>query len=248
MISNMFNANLKFLIKRKQAKKIIGDRALAITEDNLAFFPEINTAYNRIKKSANTSVFLFFDDLVQKKVPENISAESRKKARSIRKVPFAQISMLSKCHSFTCVRNPYHRSISGFLDKVGSGYQKNYAEYRGYGDPTASSFLDFLKQIDDWGTERINPHFIPQSNLLFQPIEYFTKVAKVENLQLDMADFLEEIGKDPSHAAKLAQPHQLEKSIPNKITNSHARIDFLNSETKRMIEKIYAVDFENFSY
>lgn len=51
--------SLSFELRKKAAKRYIGEGYLNIREDNMAFFPEINVVFNRIKK-VPTQVYCYF--------------------------------------------------------------------------------------------------------------------------------------------------------------------------------------------
>lgn len=164
------------------------------------------------------------------------------------KIKYSNIKIVQNCSTVICVRNPYYRSISGFLDKVASGKTQKFERYTGFGTANPNMFLEFLHQLRDMGVSNSEPHFYPQVDLMFQEKNNFTKVIKVERLQLDMMEFLEQIGQDPSLSSRLNKPHEMEARIPGKITRSDQRRDFLNQKTTNLIEELYADDFDTFDY
>lgn len=220
----------------------------SITRDNLAFFPELNVTLNRIKKSGNTSLFLFFYEYATgvEVPPEKVN--QRKESRSICSFDLRDWPEVRQSKTIVCVRDPFTRTVSGFLQKVGRGVVKKYEGYGGYGDPSAAGFSQFLSTLEQRDWARINRHFWPQVKLLAQPVETFSCIARLESLSQDLGQFLSEIGLDGEAAKVLERPNISETLVQGKITNAQSRHDLLTIENRRRIEKLYTVDFDTFKY
>ena len=153
------------MIRNKKILESALDTKVNVTSDNLALFPELNLIVNRIKKSGNTSLVLFFHDLIGGDSLEPHAVNGEKSRRSIRGVDLSNWDNLSESKSFVCVRNPYFRAISGFLEKVGRGENTEFQAYGGYGDPTVSGFETFLDDLANSEWRSVDRHFWPQTNL-----------------------------------------------------------------------------------
>ncbi|MDJ1009707.1 MAG: sulfotransferase family 2 domain-containing protein [Paracoccaceae bacterium] len=149
--------------------------------------------------------------------------------------------------TLVCVRNPYHRAISGFLDKIAGGTDPMYHEYPCYGDDSISAFEAFLQHLADHDFFG-NRHFMPQTSLLIQPVDRFTRVARLETVVADMDAFLTGLGHPPSVAAPLSKPHPLEMRDKNKIHGSTKKEHYLTPVAAHLIGHLYRSDFQAFGY
>ena len=84
--------------------------------------------------------------------------------------------------------------------------------------------------------------------MLFQPAARYTKIARIESLPEDMADFLSRIGQDATAAQALRKPHVIEAKEQGKIQNSAEKSHYLTSAVRGLIEGMYARDFDTFGY
>lgn len=218
--------------------------------DNVAVYPQLGVIFNRIKKSGNTSVVAFLDDLERNKtgaVREGNNAEEIKSSRRPHVMPISAVFEIRNYSTLTVVRNPYHRAISGFLEKIAKGTNPRYSNLPSYGDSSIEAFerfLDACKSEHFFG----NRHFYPQVSLLFQPVDKFTGVARLESIVQDMGAFLAKIGIDSQFASVLEKPHQIEQLQSSKIQNASKKDRYLTPRTRRMIEELYKDDFETFGY
>lgn len=160
----------------------------------------------------------------------------------------ADLLKLASYYSFAVVRDPYSRALSGFLNKVASGKNsREFGNFAGFGNSTQTGFLEFLTYLDA-GALYKDRHFWPQSELLFQPVEHFSYIAKLETLVQDMKTILSEIGHDPAYADVLARPHKVEAGS-SKITSANSKMAHYYSLTSvELVRKLYAKDFEQFDY
>jgi hypothetical protein len=229
-------------------KAVLGRDKRSIYPDNLAFFPEINVVFNRVKKSGNTSIFLYLSEVCGDEPEKLRDSERAKYLRSICCRRFSEIARIKSMNSLLCVRSPYSRALSGFLQKVGTGNMRKYSGYGGFAEPDQSGFEAFLRDIAERPLGQINRHFWPQSKLVFQRPENFTYVAKLESIAEDMKKFFEQIGVRSDIWLHMHKPHSIEYSQSGKITKSKERGDLISDEARRMIESIYVEDFEIFSY
>ena len=213
--------------------------------DNVAIFPELGIVFNRIKKSGNTSVVAFLNDIALGSAYAQSSEVKR--SRRLHEASFATLLRASTYHSLVVVRNPYRRALSGFLDKVSPGLDKMYSQFPGFGSPSSEGFADFLEYLllTDYGNNR---HFWPQTRLLFQPINGFDYIVRMENMVEDMKKVLVSINIDPQKASVLHKPHELELKEPRKITYSSEKSYLFNKKSISTIEILYKEDFLRIPY
>lgn len=213
---------------------------------HVAVYPNLNICFNRIKKSGNTTVSAFLNDLsggFQK------ASESGFKERLLtpREMTIEQLASLHCYYSFVVVRDPYSRTLSAFLDKVASGRSEKFAFCGGFGQNNAegfSAYLDFLSG----GGWRWDRHFWPQRDLLFQPVSHFNAIAKLESLVEDMREILAATGQFPTHADRLIKPHSVEAGT-KKITDATKRLGhYYTDHSIALVSRIYASDFKLFGY
>ncbi|PQO23095.1 hypothetical protein C2I36_09505 [Rhodobacteraceae bacterium WD3A24] len=213
---------------------------------HLAVFPDLQLCFNRIKKSGNTTVSAFLSDLSNR-----FTTESKHGFKKIlvkpKSMSLAQLELLPSFYSLVVVRNPYSRALSAFLEKVAPGRSSKYHYCAGFGNSTSDGFYEFLTFLDNGGLWR-DRHFWPQVNLLYQPIENFSRVARLEQLVDDMRIVLSDIGQDPMHAEVLARPHQVEAG-KSKITSASTKLsEFYTAGSAALVRKLYAQDFQRFRY
>jgi len=213
---------------------------------HVAIYPKLNICFNRIKKSGNTSISAFLEELsnnFEKEIDKGFKS-SLVKPKNMKP---SDLSSLSTYYSFVVVRDPFSRVLSGFLNKVAPGKSKKYSDFLGFGDPTAEGFMKFLTFLDKGGLHK-NRHFWPQTELLYQPLDHFNHVAKLETLVNDMRIILAATGQDPEHAERLARPHKVEAGTA-KITSASSKLEeYYTEPAVALVRKLYARDFELLGY
>lgn len=217
------------------------------SSDCVAVFPEIRVCFNRIKKAGNTSVCAFFSELSDHPEPGS-SAEMKGKIKKPSDFGLLGLVKLRSYRSFVVSRNPYTRTLSAFLDKIAFENDPKFASYPGFADPSAEGFLKFLLFLEG-RKSKPNKHFWRQTDLLYQPLDRFTCVAKLESLSADLNAFLDQAGIGNASALRFDQPHSLERSETGKITGAQTKIsEYYNNETMQLVEKVYRADFDLFGY
>jgi hypothetical protein len=213
--------------------------------DNISIYPCHGLIYNRIKKSGNTTITAFLNDVLVGKRHENAE---RLKADLIRPLDLSpgELRSLLTYRTITFVRNPYDRVLSAYL---GSGrIQKSYGDFR-FGTNSKEHFHQFLEFLDNGGLY-LDRHWWPQVDLLFQPVEKFTYIGKLESIVADMKVILQLIGVDSESASLLDQPHEIEiHDGAGKIRSARLKTQYYYSDRGRaIVERLYCKDFEKFNY
>ena len=135
----------------------------------------------------------------------------------------------------SCVRNPFTRALSGYLDKVGSRPRlKYYPELRGH---TVGSFEQHLLAIKDYPRRKLNYHLRPQHlNLDFPTIGY-DAIFYLENIPA-LSRFLSDIS--PELKIETYAPHS--RSALSKLHEHYT------DRAIELVRTIYAKDFQLFGY
>lgn len=139
------------------------------------------------------------------------------------------------CFRFAFVRNPYTRSVSGYLDKISSGREPRFGKRLGL--PKAASLLEFLRRISEQEVDTMNRHWRPQSALVSPKIK-LDFLGRFERFNEDFAAVLDRLGVDSS-AIRERRAHQ---------TSADDHLALIGPEEKTLIDRIYRDDFERFGY
>lgn len=242
------------MILIKSIKRIAAQEALKFQRDDyknklpydsLAYFPEFNLLFNRIKKSGNTSAVLRFHDIAGGDM--SLDPEKIKNLRSIKKLPFKTLYKSNRFTKLAIVRDPAARILSGFLDKVGPGDKKEFSCYPGYGNPNQETFEEFLIYLRKL-TYRCDPHFYPQIKLMVFDPRDFDFLLRLENLSIEILPVLETLGLDKDLASTFAKPHVNEIKLNKKITNSISRLKMISDKAENIIYDIFGEDYKVLNY
>jgi hypothetical protein len=135
---------------------------------------------------------------------------------------------------FSCVRNPFARVLSAYLDKVETGELVPYARLRG---PRPTSFEGFLREIATFEPIQLNDHFRPQRiNLNYPKVAY------------DAVFFLENPRAITLVLEQITPGFRLERYAPHARGAAEKLAAHYNSATIELVREIYAEDFESFGY
>lgn len=206
-----------------------------------AFSPEDGFFYNRLPKAANTTVARLLAER---------SAYSRPLAREGDKHRWLRPPLMSRAQvaslatdavvTFTVVRNPYSRVLSSYQDKILRGPRaERWKRQLEIGESGTASFLAFCRFLANGGLYR-DAHWAPQSSLMLLPLEKFDHVCKVESLDADLSQVLQHIWGDagPSEMPRAGNP-----------TNASGKLHAAYcDESKSLVDRLYAADFEQFGY
>ena len=162
---------------------------------------------------------------------------------------------------FAMVRDPYSRTLSAYLNKIGSrlppkpesdemdhweriaarieAWRSQVLDTNAYPEVNFEVFLLWLRDSDDPAV--LDEHWAVQSRILSYPDVSFDWIGRFENLNEDSQRILEEIGSD------VGFPTQ--DQVKFAPTNAASRLDaYLTPRTEALIEEIFAEDFLNFGY
>lgn len=143
-------------------------------------------------------------------------------------------SIYSDHFSFTFVRNPYDRLISGWTDKVlnaapGGGLKAIKTP------ESLRNFDYFVAWLVDQDPAAINIHFRPQSRLVPTKLDF---IGQTETLATDLGLVLSRLGL------------QADRYIPRKNASGPRQLSMkdVTAATRDSINRLYSSDFERFGY
>lgn len=159
----------------------------------------------------------------------------------------------------TCVRNPYTRALSAYLNKVKRFafdnaspecdpyfhmiYQKMDAFQKSTHPDlpgvTFGCFLDWLESSGDPLVE--NEHWVPQTSIIGKGEVKFAYIGRIESIEIDAPILLQRMGCD------IAFPSQKAVSFPPTHAGNLLQNYYLDEERER-VRRIYAADFECLGY
>lgn len=137
-------------------------------------------------------------------------------------------------HVFSCVRNPFARALSAYLDKVEALDHRQYSELR---HTPIVNFEAFLPALVDFTPYQMYGHFRPQHiNLNYTNIAY------------DAAFFLEKPAVIAGVVAQIDSNFSLERFAPHARGAKNKLGAYYSATAQQLVRQIYARDFELFGY
>lgn len=205
----------------------------------VAVFPELNLAYNRVKKNANTSTIILLRQLESGGIEERNDAKWN--ARTYFDFPDPALHGLDSLHLFIIVRNPYSRVLSAFLDKFRT---ERYQRKHGHFELTPEGFGAFLTWLEKGGLSR-DAHWDLQTKLMMLPLEKYDTVIRFENYREELKNLLESRGlKLPPDALRELYPSDRAKETKS----SSKLVQFYTPERASIVQRLYAEDFSALGY
>lgn len=147
---------------------------------------------------------------------------------------------------FTCVRDPFSRVLSCYLDRIQatrSVPRRQIASVLEQDPDIDISFPDFVRGIEMMDPNDMNEHFRPQSILTMSDIIDYDHVIRFESLSTDLPPVLSELyGSKPESFAVNENKSPAATSAAEKLAQ------FYDEDTAEAVRRIFAVDFETFGY
>lgn len=147
--------------------------------------------------------------------------------------------------SFTFVRNPYSRLLSGYLHKIveksatSDRYRAIIDEMKTTAEQTPT-FGDFIRYLENGGLWK-NPHWVPQTAMLPVQPQHLSFVGKVESIQDDLRTVVDRIfGDGTFKESKTRETHR--QGASGKLN------EFYTPDIQQRVYRLYRDDFEAFSY
>lgn len=173
----------------------------------------------------------------------------------------ADLLSCPEIRKYAVVRDPYSRVLSAYLNKVESRLApksealvedhfhtvvRDIDAFRhkklGAKQFPRTDFEVFLRWLQDGNSAYTkDEHWTSQSVLLHQPGVSFHFIGRFENLAVDAARILKEIGCDRKFPSQ--------KDVGFAATDAQSKLDqYYNATTRQLVNDIYIEDFENFGY
>ena len=148
-----------------------------------------------------------------------------------------RISMCSRRFIISCVRNPYTRALSCFLDKIERKVPRTPRALRDLRNRGVKSFEQYLFELSRLNPRDLDPHFRPQHiNLNFPNISY------------DRVFFLENTNRLNRFLVQLSPGFQLETFAPHSRSSNSRIRSYYTDRSSELVRSIYANDFLSFGY
>ncbi len=246
------------------SKKILNRKSIS----QVVLYPQIGLAYNRIRKSANSSVLMYLaDELKSLNHPPLHHSESEyddaeykiqsmdycNKLKTLTSIQ--NIKQVKNYYWFTVVRNPYARVLSAFLDKGLRGKHGNekYNSVPGFNLQDKHGFGLFIRYLEEGGLFA-DKHWWPQTSLLYLNPEDFDYIARVENLSTDLANIFANIHLEVKDKSKFSRPHSANfegnlTTNTSMVTNASKLLDeFYTPDLYHRVYQLYENDFIKLNY
>ena len=148
-----------------------------------------------------------------------------------------RISKCSRRFIISCVRNPYTRALSCFLDKIERKVPRTPRALRDLRNRGVESFEQYLFELSRLNPRDLDPHFRPQHiNLNFPNISY------------DRVFFLENTNPLNRFLVQLSPGFQLETFAPHSRSSNSRIRSYYTDRSAELVRSIYANDFLSFGY
>jgi Sulfotransferase family len=225
------------------------------TARHLVVYPGVGLAYNRIKKSGNSSMLLYLSEAIGAAPLDASQPYNQAKAAaiaqglSVRQVVRRPLDLLRlrRCLFFTVMRHPEARLLSAFLEKVGSGHSRRYCHAGGFGDASPEGFARFMTYLESGGL-RHDAHWWPQVDLLACPPDQFDAIYRLEELDQWLPGLLASRGLS-CEGLDLSRPHRIERQFavpgkPVKLKRAAEKLElYFNPQLRQRLRRLYADDF-----
>ena len=206
-----------------------------------------NFLFVHIPKSAGTTVTIMFKDSHDLVGSQRSDPEPKIHHMGAKQI-LEHLPQCSSYFKFAITRNPFDRLLSGYSEFKNEWHRENSDGKHPWPSNMNqySNFIEFCEDLknSDWIKD---PHFVPQSSLLYDEEKLLVDyLAKQENLYHDMLKIKDKIGVNEETLKQyiLHQDHRRTRGIHSKgHYSSH-----YTSNTRKIVEEIYHLDFVNFGY
>lgn len=235
-----------WLIGREIARRLPDIDVDSDTARKLAVFPKLGVVYNRIQKNANTTTMLLLDALETGRVRS--IPDSKGQHLLFYKAWLTGRFSLAGARYMVVVRSPLSRALSSFLFKFDFFQSTAMRRYGRSFEVSPEGFRDFLLWLKDGALSR-DLHWDLQVHSLALPVGVFTDIVHTERYEAEMRAFLGRTRLGPSAATAAIDFKELRRlGTPHATKSQDRRDDFFTPETRRLVNEIYAKDFEAFGY
>jgi len=223
---------------RRRLRGMIADMMGVSGDQAISWTPELPIIYVSNPKAASTTIK---HSLKLAQAAHYIQAGIAFERSELPQVPDECLKTRGLCrparsHRFliSCVRNPFTRALSGYLERVATENPRNYPELR---NRKVESFEQHLLALADFRPKRLNMHFRPQHINLDFPNIFYDAIFYLENLSAMTRFFA---GITPEFKLETSAPH-------SQSAGSKLRVHYTDRAVK-LVQEIFARDFSLFGY
>ena len=216
---------------------------ISIVDSRCAISRKYKFIYFRIPKAANSTIISslhFAENRGSEETKINVDKLKGLYTRPT-EIPLNEFKKIIKNYwKFSVVRNPYHRLLSVYLDKINrSNYlKKNVTSFLQCDFSDFVSLENFIFYLECGGVKD-NAHWAPQTEIIFIPIEELDFIGRVENLREDMRFITTKI---------FGTEFNLHSFRPHRTDAISKQNKLLTDNLKERIYKIYENDFKFLGY
>lgn len=201
---------------------------------------EQRVAYVSNPKVACSSLKLMMER-INRRDPEFVVKNIHKNREfpTLKKIGWQKVRTLISegVYGFTFVRDPARRAVSGYRDKMRMAkFRSEINQVLGRELDEDVSFDQFLDALEQQDPQNMNPHWRPQHLVLMMDAIEYDYIGRLECISDDL-DHIREASGLP--IVNLEHRHAANRNSPEVE---------LTSERRARIERIYAEDYERFSY
>lgn len=152
----------------------------------VAYFPRIGIAFNRLQKNGNSTAMSFLHYLEHGE--HQAAGEAKAHAVHLSDLGARGVFALTRAKRLIVVRDPFSHTLSAFLDKFRSpNYRRNFGEFA----LSPEGFSEFLSFLDNGGL-RANAHWSPQSDRILLAAQKYDAVVPFSAFPTDFVDAIEQ--------------------------------------------------------
>lgn len=226
---------LPWVLRNKFSSNNINIAATA----NVALFPKLNLAFNRVKKNGNSTTVSLLYAMETGKFVEPLEAKRGSAHLRTAKVPLLLSS--ESLFYFVIIRDPYSRTLSAFLNKF---KKPSYIDRFGSFEISPAGFTRFLIWLAESGLDQ-DAHWDLQKKLIVSPLEAFDTALRFEEFPDCLVRFLRDRGlKLPIRSETI-----LTGSHQGTRTGAKSKMEqFYSKESIAIAKSLFKDDFEFLGY
>lgn len=146
---------------------------------------------------------------------------------------------------FTFVRNPFTRTLSAYLDKIGRNEKHKRSILLALGRNPDDleqfvSFMDFTQAIATLDPYLMDNHWRPQTDQVLFPLVRYDFIGRFETFERDFSKVVKTITDD-------SQP-PLDSDISHQTGAGAALFKYYDGGSAEVVRNVYARDFQHFGY